>query len=225
MKLKPEKLYAVLTGDIVKSRSLSASERRKLSSAFAAIESELSAWPEVRLPLSRFRGDGWQVLVTRPERSLRVALFIRASLRMRFEGKKVDSRVGIGIGRVDFVPGRRVAEGDGPAYRLSGAALDRKGWRRLVFSSMDDQEPMARVTTGHPAVSVVFDLVDLIVTGWTPAQARAVVGALQGFTQHQIAGGWETQPITQQAVAQHLSRSGWDGIQSALDWYERTLQA
>lgn len=214
----------MLTGDVVGSSALSVPLRRKLATAFMAIESELSDWPEVLPPLSRFRGDGWQLLVLEPSRSLRVALFIRASLRMRFEGQKLDTRVGIGIGRVDFVPGKRVAEGYGSAYRLSGAALDRKGWRRLVFGGIDRGDRLKEHSGFERDVQVVLDLLDPIVKEWTPSQARAVVETLMGRTQHEVASRWEGGRITQQAVAQHLSRSSWGIVQSALAWYEWKIQ-
>lgn len=220
MKTDPNRVYAVLTGDVVRSSALSVPLRRKLATALRSLGSELAGWPEVHPTMSRFRGDGWQLLVLDPSRSLRVALYIRASLRMRFEGQKLDTRVGIGIGRVDFVPGRRVAEGDGSAYRLSGAALDRKGWRRLVFGGIDRGDTSKERLGLERDVQVVLDLLDTIAREWTPSQARAIVETLKGRTQQEVASRWEGGSITQQAVAQHLSRSSWDSVQSALEWYE-----
>ena len=170
----------------------------------------------VPLPVGIFRGDSWQLLVTDPVQALRIALFYRASLRAETGARRLDTRMVIAIGRIDFIPGEQIAEGDGPAYRLSGRALE----------SMHKRESMRLVYPSHPAeraLSVVVHLLDALVSRWSDKQALAVTGALRGWSQEQIAKKSWSEPISQQAVAQHLDRAAWSYVESALAYFEETL--
>ena len=134
MQTRVDQQYAVLTGDIVGSRRLTTDEWQSLAQVIDRLSVDLSHWPEVPLPLARFRGDGWQLLVSDPRQALRVALYIRATLRAEVDARQLDTRVAIGVGRIDPLPGARVSEGTGPAYWRSGTAEDKKGWQRLRFA-------------------------------------------------------------------------------------------
>lgn len=216
MKIEEGRRYAVLTGDIVQSKKLRMDERRELANLLERVGKDLCEWSWAPLPLDRYRGDGWQVVIADPRRALRAGLYVRAALRSGFEGRRLDTRVAIGVGTIDFITQDHVAEGDGEAYRLSGAAIDERGWRRLRFAGA----PGVSTTT----VQVMLDLVDFIAKEWTSAQAVAVAGALRGWTQEQTATRWVEKPITQQGVAHHLSRAGWDAVESALTWFEEQIQ-
>lgn len=210
MRVSKGRPYAILTGDIVGSRKLEPAERRRLPRVLERLGTELAAWPQVPLALSRHRGDGWQVLVSAPDRALRAALFVRTTLRSRFPGRRVDTRIAVGVGTLDFLPGDRIADGDGAAYRLSGAALEERASSHLRFAA---EKPRSEI-------GVVFELVDALARDWTPAQATALRGALLDWTQEKIAAKWPDGAISQQAVAQHLRRAGWDAVDAALTWYE-----
>jgi hypothetical protein len=225
MKIEKGRWYAVLTGDIVQSTRLSVDQLQKLGQLLGVIGKELSRWPSVPLPLSQYRGDSWQLLLSDPRQALRVSLYVRASLRSHFEKQRMDTRVAIGIGPIDFLPGNRVTEGNGPAYRLSGAGLSKMGWRRLYIPSAVDINKTGLHKRQIDDVQVMLDLVDFIVQHWTPAQATGVLGALRGWTQERIAQEWPVKPITQQGVANHLRRAGWDAVESALKWFEDRIQA
>jgi len=56
-----------------------------------------------------------------------------------------------------------------------------------------------------------------------PAQARAVAGALRGWSQTDIARKSWKPPISQQAVAQNLAAGSWIQLEIALDFAERSL--
>jgi hypothetical protein len=51
--------------------------------------------------------------------------------------------------------------------------------------------------------------VDALSRRWTASQSQAVVSALTGRTQEAAAVEWKPEAISQQAVAQHLSRAHW----------------
>jgi hypothetical protein len=218
MKTEISSLRAVLTGDVVGSSRLPAPFRRDLPAMLKKCGQDVQkAFPRrVPFELSVFRGDSWQMIVSDPAAALRAALFMRLGvIEAGPPGMRLDTRVAVAIEKIDFVPAGYVAEGDGPAYRASGAALD----------GLSDQSRMILVTPNpDPAASVAIQLMDAIIQDWTPAQARAVKGRLRGLIQADIAKTWP-QGITQQAVARHLMRAHWPAVERALLWIDNSLCA
>lgn len=217
MKISPTKRYAVLTGDIVGSSKLPKTQRQTLPAAIKrAARQTRKAFPEViPLDIEVFRGDSWQLLVSDPVRSLRVALFLRACLRSGAQrGRGLDTRVSLGIGPIDFVPASKVSEGDGVAYRASGAGLEKlPSGRFLAFSTSDFDQP---------GRDTIIGLIDAIIQDWTGKQALAVAGALRGWTQEKTAAAWP-ETISQQAITKHLAAAHWDAVGAALMEFERAL--
>ena len=218
MKVTAQKKYAVITGDIVDSSKLPKAQRKLLPGLIAKASRDTGkAFPDaVPLAADVFRGDGWQLLVGDVVRCLRVGLFFRACLRSAAErGRGLDTRVAIGVGRVDFVR-ERVSQGDGEAYRLSGRALEnmpRKQRLRLVGSAIKETD----------ALVVIVRLIDVLAQSWTGKQAFALRGALRGWTHEKIAKEWP-EPISQQAVAKHLDGAQWPALAAALTYVENNLQ-
>lgn len=212
-----ERDVAVLTGDVVRSSKWSGSERALLHDAISTVSAEIQQYfsPSIPYEIDLFRGDSWQLLVSEPGQALRVALFFRARLRSRLDAAKVDSRIAIGVGSVDFLPESGVSTGDGDAFRRSGWAFEELGRSfRMAFSAEGET---AR------CLNVVVRLVDHPAAFWTPRQAYAISQALLGLTQEQIAESWVDRPITQQAVAQHLARAGWHAVDTAVTFFEESI--
>jgi len=218
MKIDKSGVYAIVTGDVIASSKLPDASRRLLHQAMRDASKAVRAAFGRAAPLNVdiFRGDGWQLLVTDPSRALRASLLYRAHLRSRMESDSVDTRMVIAIGAIDFIPGKRVTEGDGPAYRLSGSALE----------TMSRTENMRFVLPGMPeetALNIMVQLVDWIASRWSDKQALAVSGALRGWKQDRIAKTCWPEPISQQAVAQHLERAGWNSIELVLTFSEDSI--
>ena len=219
MKVQNLTRFAVITGDIVGSSDLTVPDRRRLVTMISESSRQLRKilGKAVPLDVDVFRGDSWQLLLTDPILSLRTSLMFRALLRWKMESSTFDTRLAIGIGTVDMVPRRRVSEGSGEAFRASGLALDSMKKRRMAFAfpGSDVQAPL----------DALVGLLDEIALHWTDRQARAVVGAMQGWTQRKIAATWEDSGITQQAVALHLEAAGWHAVEGAILEFERFLGA
>lgn len=215
MKISPTKRYAVLTGDIVDSSKLSKADRQALPATIKRAAGETrKTFPEaVPLDIEVFRGDSWQLLVSDPIRSLRISLFFRACFRSGKErGRGLDTRIAVAIGGIDFVPANKVSEGDGEAYRASGQALEElAAGRFLTLVGADFLQ--------QNALDVLTGLVDAVVQDWTGKQARAVAGALRGWTQEKIAASWP-ETISQQAITKHLGGAHWGAVKEALDFFE-----
>ncbi len=221
MKIEMGRLYAVVTGDIIGSSRMASPDRKRLLGVMQGASSALRSFLRDAVPLEVdiFRGDSWQLLVARPEKALNAALYFRAFLMAKMAPKRVDTRLAIGVGSVDFVPGDRVSKGDGEAFRLSGRALETlKGYYRMTFAFPEGTDEQVSL-----AVKTVVCLMDALVMKWTPKQAQAVLAALEGKNQEEIGRGWPDGPISQQAVAQHLTKAGWHSLLHGISFVEKEL--
>ncbi len=217
--MKPDSAvrYAVITGDIVGSSHLSLPDRQRLVGVIGESSRQLRKifGKSIPLDVDVFRGDSWQVLLTDPPRSLRAALMFRALLRWKMKSHSFDTRLAIGVGTADLIPRRRVSEGSGEAFRASGLALDSMKKRRMAFAfpGSDVEGPL----------DVIVHLVDEIAVRWTDRQARAILGAMQGWTQKKIAATWDAPAISQPAVTLHLEAAGWHSVKRGLAEFEQLL--
>lgn len=212
---------AVITGDLINSSKLSPKEWEKLHAVMNEGSRLLrESFKEiVPLDVDIFRGDSWQMLVLEPAKALRISLFYRAMIRAKMEMRSLDTRMAIAIGKIDSIPKTRVSEGHGEAYKLSGEALDslyRSKSGNLYFVHENDE---------HAAtLDIIVRLIDAIATRWTDKQALAISGALKGMKQEDIADKLWEKKITQQAIAQHLSRAGWNALEKGIDFFEKKLK-
>lgn len=213
--IPPGSVCAVITGDVVGSSTLAPDARRRLldvmHDAGAQVRDRFA--DELPLPMDVFSGDSWQVLVTRPAASLRIALAFRANLRAAMASRRIDTRLVIAIDTVDFVPDQHVSQGEGQAFRTSGRTLaDLKSPLCLALRAADE----AAATPWDAG----FSLLDVIARRlWTPARARAVYGALCGETQDEIAHRWDP-PIAQPSVSGHLQRAAWSRVEPFIESFE-----
>lgn len=213
-----DKIYAVLTGDIVSSSRVLKEQGDAVFTWLKAGEHKL----QTGLPsavyggIDIFRGDSWQLVGQDPVRSLRAALLLRAFL---ISSAGFDSRVAIGVGSIDFLPTEGASSGTGQAYRLSGEGLGRL--RKPV--RMSAHFPGIVPETQILGLNTMLGLMDLQVQRWTRKQAEAVSGALVGLNQQQIAARWLAEPVSQQAISQHLESAGWSQIDQGVRYFENLL--
>ena len=206
------KIYSVLTGDIIGSRKISAEQKPRLPVLLRNLTDEAKqSFPGAILyRISIFRGDSWQIVIKKPELSLDIALFYRVALISQSENFKMDSRIGIGIGSVDFLPDDNISEGTGEAFSLSGQALERI-----------EKEEYLSLRYSHEQIenyiNIILGLIDTISRDWSPKQAFAVKGAILGLRQKDIAKLWDP-TVSQQTVTRHLNRAGWTNLEKALNY-------
>lgn len=217
------KIYAALTGDLVRSSRLSAAESAGAMAALRQAGDDFAAL-HPRAVVGRmdtFRHDSWQILLQQPDLAIRAALFFRTALKRESDAEsKYDSRVSIGIGAVELISSRRISDSRGPAFTRSGKGLDAMGSRCLALDAGGG--PGAVLSC---LADAAIPLLDCLVGDWTPAESRAVNGALMGLTQEAIAGRWPTvgetgRPPTRQAVSDALARAHWRTVMEVLGWME-----
>jgi len=213
---KNNKDFAVLTGDLVKSSRLSAPElKQAMQTLRDAAKRFQAAFPDSILgELDVYSGDGWQMLMPDWRRSLRAAVFLRATIKGE-KNLKLDSRVAIAWGKVDqsSINPSRISESTGEAFTESGRAL--AGMDSGAHMSLHAKANMGIADTGILSASVA--LLDNIVHRWKPAQARAVSLSLLGHTQEQVAANLG---VSQPTVHQAIQGCGWHGISDLLTTVE-----
>ena len=221
MEIVPNQLYAVVTGDIIRSSQLQKKVHSRLNRVLKSNAKLLSDKFKGFIPyeMDFFRGDSWQVVILNPEMSLRIALLFRLLLHTGMSSVKVDTRMAIGVGNIDFVPENNVSSGIGEAFTISGRGLERMPRNQFTsfYINNDENEDIAI------CLQIITKLIDAIATKWTLKQAKAIQGALFGLSQDQISSTWDP-PITQPTVANHLKRASWGAIENGLDYFERTLK-
>lgn len=212
-------LYAVLTGDVIQSERSPGTEpiAEGISTAHEQMQ---SAYGRVApYPVSVFRGDSWQLVVTNPTYALHIAVAFRAAVRRHAQR---DTRVAIAVDTVDALDTTQVTQSTGPAFKRSGEMLDTLKRPYRMRCVMPDSAPHA---VGL-AASALTDMADHLTSQWTDAQAQAVylnliAQAAEGtVSQRECAAKWHPQPITQQAFSKHLRHAHWKRLQDALQRYQ-----
>ena len=219
MQISSSVVYAVITGDFIGFSPLPAEMRKELYELVKRSGSRLNQvfGRQMAGRLDMFRGDAWQVLFSEPASALRAGLLLRALIRSEAPLPRIDVRIAIGVGTVDYVPQGHVSAGDGEAFRRSGKLLETMAAPRVGTLRFDMAD--ARLSPVFDGLAV---LAGAIAENWTPMQARAVSGALAGMTQKQIADAW-AERISFQAVSRHLQRAGWPALRHAINQYEAVI--
>lgn len=217
---RPPETIAVLTGDLIGSSKVAPEALEKAMDLLAAAAGDIARWAPgkpnsaPRDPrFTRFRGDGWQMLVAPPALALRAALVLAA--RLRAADLEVATRVAIGIGPAGSLGGASLADARGPAFEASGRSLDHIGRTRRLAIDGEGIGGLHRV---------VLDLLDEIASHWTrqQAEAAALYLAPDAPTLEQIA---PRLGISAQAVNYRLSGAGAAAIRRALRGWEEDLEA
>ena len=218
--MEKNKIFAVLTGDIVGSSRLNTEERIIMLSILKSSFSEINKIYKsniIESPLEIFRGDSFQVVLSKPENALLSVLFIRSAIRKTFnfnKRKAIDARIAIGLGNISFFPSEKSSEGDGEAFRNSGISLDRmKKNRRLIIHTpwheVDDE------------LNTSFFLLDNIICNWSSKKAEAINERLKGNTQEEIANKLS---VKQASVNERLEISGYSAIEKLLSRYSKIIE-
>ena len=210
-------VYAVLTGDVVASSKQPPSALQEIMQRLRKGAEQFSkTFPDsVYGRLDVYSGDGFQLLMSDLGRSLRAALFLRATVRS-YSKAKVDTRIAVAWGRINesTLNPDRISESTGAAFTESGRAL--KGLKsryRLVW------QPGQHLTDVGFLKSAV-SLLDELAGHWTARQAEIIALALLELSQEDIALAIG---IRQPTVNRTLRRGSWRGIEDFLQDVNNSL--
>lgn len=188
---------AILTGDLVASSAAPPAQVDRLmgwlASTMQDVEKSLDIEPT---RFTRFRGDGWQAIIDPAPLYLRAVAHLLAGLRLLDSG--LDTRIGIGMGPIDRPGTRDLADASGPAFTLSGHALDAlTGSDRLAIGG-------AEALAWHQAA---LDTLAHFSVRWSREQAEAISRRLitEDVPLRVIAADLG---ITRQALSSRLNAAG-----------------
>jgi len=190
---------AIFTGDLVNSRAAGAEAVDAAMDVLRDVAALLPPLTGGDTRFTRFRGDGWQMLVRDPRMALRAALIVLARMRAH---SGPPTRLAVGFGAVT-APGRGdLGSGSGSAFVAAGEALERLGRRALMRA---EGAPGAL----PPGEAAAFLLADIVARGWTAAQSQIAARLLAepSLTQEALAGelGVTPQNVQKQVAAMELA--------------------
>lgn len=197
-------IHAILTGDLIKSRRV---DSTAVAAAFDVLQASANDYGKalgIDLRFTRYRGDGWQVVLTDPGLTLDATLYLLA--RLRAAQPKMATRIAVGIGTTQTLGTKDLSDGTGPAFFTSGDHIDKMSPRRQLV--------LAGQGVG-PSQAALIDLTEFITASWTAAQAEAVACALLNAprTHEDIA---KELGITRQAVQSRLAGAGFSYFETAI---------
>ena len=215
---------AVLTADLIDSSSY---EDELLDKVLSVLKTEFEdiykSYTSKEVNFNIFRGDSFQGVVQEPKNALRVALHIKAAVnqihfreteKSRAYSKVADFKMALGIGTIEFER-ESISESNGQAFQFSGRTLD----------EMKNESQRTRIKTSNDDINEEFNtsffLLDMITERWSTASAEVVYYLLKGMKEREIA---EQLKISQSAVNQRKSASGWEAILRLIDRYEYVIE-
>jgi len=206
-------IVAVLTGDLVNSEEKSSEVVDQAMAQLEATAHTIAVWQShADLRFTRFRGDGWQVLLKDPWLALRAALVLLA--RLRSGGTDLSSRISIGLGKIDSSGTTDLSDANGEAFVLSGRGLDEMARsQRIAFSGS---------MIGHRD-KIIARLMFERASRWTMPQAEAMALYLQ--PDHPTLAELATElGISPQAVNYRLGGGGANELRTTLRLWEEVIE-
>ncbi len=208
------KLYAVITGDVIKSSEIEGYQDRLRETVQLFQDDYSNILP---LDVDRYGGDSFQVLLSDYVFSLRASLYIYTKLTS-YE-PQIPVRISIGIGEINEVPQEGVSTGDGEAFRLSGPALENmKNRQRLSFQGTESLFDVAM----NELLQGSMGLLSGLLVRLTPAQSEVLWYLLQGYTQVEIASKTDR---TQQTISGIATAGNWRNIAGFIGSFEEILRS
>jgi len=210
-------IQAVLTGDLVASTEASPHSIDRAMEVLSAAATDIADWHITEntaveaTRFTRYRGDGWQILVPLGHFGLRAALSMYA--RLAGVPGLPSTRIAVGLASVDHVPGPDLSDAHGAAFVVSGRALAGMARGERLRLAGDRINPLR---------AAFFGLLDDRISDWTPEQAEAVAHAIapDAPTQSAIAA---TLGISPQALSSRLAGARWPAIRRILHAWERPV--
>ncbi|MDP3196427.1 hypothetical protein [Tabrizicola sp.] len=201
---------AVLTGDLVASTRQTTDRVDEAMQILRQVADQIATWhsPPHDTRFTRFRGDGWQLLLADPGLALRAAVVLQG----RLGALGLESRISIGIAPAETLGTTDLSDAAGKAFELSGQGLDK----------MADTY---RIAIAGPSVTeadaMIADLLGERMGRWTAAQAEAAALQLASperiITLNQIG---KILGISPQAVNDRVRGAGCATIASVLRRWE-----
>lgn len=206
-------IFAVISGDVVKSSAIPIQELVKLRSVTFQISADIAKIIDkpYSLGFSLYKGDSFQALIYQPETSPLIALVFRTLLRNAFLPFKLDARIAIGIGQVESIPQNADQLGYGPAYTSAGRLLQSMKSRIELLVSSDNQKLDEQIN-GY------LSLINNLARQWSTGQIKAISTAFNYLnTDNLIQRIAKERKVAESTTSIHLKKASYLPIRNAME--------
>ncbi len=196
-------MKAVLTGDIINSRSRPAVEWQPI------LKRILKQYGKEPLHWELFRGDSFQLALS-PGKALMAAIHIKAGIKQL---SNLDVRIAIGIGTQDK-KSPRITEASGPAFVRSGECFDNLKKQTLAIASPDER--------WDENMNMVITMATLFMDNWSPNVASVILKMIENpeMNQQDISVKMKK---SQSTISEALKRGGFEEVKKMEAFYRKQI--
>lgn len=200
-------MTSIITGDIINSRGKS-----DPSVWLHPLKDLLGGWGKSPKTWEIFRGDSFQLEISRPEYALLAAIQIKACIKSI---DKLDVRMGIGIGEKNY-NAARITESNGSAFVHSGD----------TFEALKKQKQRLSIKTPWPELDIEFNLMfrlaSIALDKWTPATAQLVAVSIAHRELSQKELG-DRIGRTQSTISEGQKRAHYEEVMALEEFYRQRI--
>ena len=196
-------MIAVLTGDIIKSRTRNSTEWQPV------LKKVLNQYGTEPLEWELYRGDSFQLIVGAGV-ALQAAFHIKAAIK-QLAG--LDVRIGIGLG-TQTKRSKKITESTGPAFIRSGECFDNLKKQTLAISSPDEQF--------DENMNMMISLATLVMDNWSIIVASVILKMMENpdKSQQEIA---RLMKKSQSTISEALKRGGFEEVKKMELYYRKQI--
>ncbi|ALM52224.1 hypothetical protein BJB45_06610 [Halomonas huangheensis] len=205
----PKTRVVVLTGDLIDSqRSTTRALYEQLDARLETLATRYNgAW-------SRFRGDGFQMVLQQADAGMDAAVALRANLiGSSPDDQRWDARIAIATGESHWTPEHALEDANDAPFIASGKALDH----------LSDSDEHLLLAGSDDAQQLLVRYLDEMLNGWSTNSAESVALCLDepGITQARLA---TLLGIRQPSVHKRLQVARWELLNATLTYFRRHCQ-
>ncbi len=196
-------MIAVITGDIVNSRTETANKWQPL------LKAVLNQYGKEPKNWELYRGDSFQLRLT-PDLALQAAIHIKCAIRQL---ANLDVRMAIGVGDIE-TDAKKVTEVTGDAFIRSGSSFDELGRQMLVVDIGN--------TDLNDTLNLMISLALLVMNNWSETVATVIKTSIENAEKNQS----ELAVLlkrTQSSISEALKRGGYDEVKKLNKYYQSRI--
>lgn len=199
-------MTSIITGDIINSK------KRSATVWMEGLKRILDLYGNNPKSWEIFRGDEFQLEVSKPEDALRIALQIKVYLKTL----KLDARMSIGFGDKTY-NADKISESNGSAFVRSGE----------LFEQLKKQKNTLAINTGHAdfdtEMNLMLRLGQTFMNNWLVQSAEFILTAMENPTLSQEEIGVKLN-INQAAVSRRRKRAQFDLMIELESYYRQKMK-
>ncbi len=196
-------MIAVLTGDIVNSKSKNAEVWLQM------LKSTLELYGKTPKDWEVFRGDSFQLAVSN-EKAILASIHIKSAIK-QFED--LDVRIGIGLGKQNY-ESNQITESNGSAFVRSGESFDTLKRQNMILKSENKKF--------DESINLMLSLSLLTADRWSPTVAKIIKLSIENpnLKQKEIANKLDK---SQSSISEALKRGGFEEMMMMNNYYKNRI--